>query len=228
MTVARDDAASRRAPGSTQGDDTLQSEPLSSRFSTPGAERTSQIIRTIAEDRREQVTIRQVLATLGGRSYGGLFVLLSVLSPLPGIGVATAALMLMLGLQLAFGRPYPYCPARLADHRFRPEAMRRTLRRLVPLIVFAEHFVRPRYDRLTRRPFDLVIGFVVSLLSVVLILPVPLLNMLPSLAVFVVALALLERDGLAMLLGMVLAVATFLVLDLILVAGTSTLVNLWG
>ena len=135
------------------------------RFSTPGAERTSEILRAIADDQRDRVTIRLILETLGSRSFGGMLVILSPFGIVPVIGVVAAMMMLFLGLQMAFGRAYPYCPARLADYPFRPGAMRAVLRRMLPYIVLSERFVRLRYDKLTRRPFDLLIGAIVGLLT---------------------------------------------------------------
>ncbi len=88
------------------------------RFSTPGAERTSEILRAIAEDQRDRVTIRQILETLGSRSFGGILIILSPFGIVPVIGNVAAMMMLFLGLQMAFGRAYPYCPARLENSSF--------------------------------------------------------------------------------------------------------------
>ena len=76
-------------------------------------------------------------------------------------------------------------------------------------------------------PFDLLIGAIVGLLSVVVILPLPFLDLLPLAAVFVMALAVLERDGIALITGAVLAVLTFLAVGFILTVGTAALLHVW-
>ena len=105
--------------------------------------------------------------------------------------------------------------------------MRTILRRILPYIVFGEKFVRLRHDKLTRRPFNLLIGALVGLLSVVVILPLPFLDLLPLAAVFVMALALLERDGIALITGAVLAILTLLAAAFILIVSTAALLHVW-
>lgn len=171
--------------------------------------------------------MRQILETLGGRSYGGLFLILSPMSIVPGIGYIAAVLLIFLSLQMAFGRGHPYCPERLATYPFRARAMRAIFRWIIPYVVFGEKFVRLRHDKLTRRPFDLLIGFVVSLLAVITILPLPLLDLMSMAAVFVMALAVLERDGIALLMGLAAAVVTFLTADLVFLFGIEFLHLVW-
>jgi hypothetical protein len=59
-----------------------------------------------------------------------------------------------------------------------------------------------------------MIGIVCTLLAAVLILPIPLGNMLPATAVTVLALSLIQRDGLLAILGYLLAMASAAVLVL--------------
>ena len=51
-----------------------------------------------------------------------------------------------------------------------------------------------------------IIGFIGLLLAVILFPPIPLGNMLPALAICLFSLAILERDGLAALIGVALSV----------------------
>ena len=48
---------------------------------------------------------------------------------------------------------------------------------------------------------EYLLGLIILLLSIVLVLPVPLGNMLPALAVSVLSISLIQRDGLIALLG---------------------------
>jgi len=61
---------------------------------------------------------------------------------------------------------------------------------------------------------DAGIGVICSLLAAVLILPIPLGNMLPALAIAVLAFSLVQRDGLLVIAGYGLALASLALLVL--------------
>jgi hypothetical protein len=87
----------------------------------------------------------------------------------------------------------------------------------VPVLRYLEKLVRPRWHT----PFEAtkrVVGFVVLLLGATLLVPVPLSNVMPFLAVMLIAFAYLEEDG--VLLCIALAASLVLLL--------TTAVAVWG
>jgi hypothetical protein len=64
-----------------------------------------------------------------------------------------------------------------------------------------------------------VIGTVALVLAIAVTLPIPLGNWLPAFAIFLLSLALSERDGLCLIAGLVVSVIAFLVI--VLVAGAA-------
>ena len=98
------------------------------------------------------------------------------------------------------------------------------VRRIAPWLQRGERMLRPRLSWLARPPMEWLIGAVCLLLAIVLTLPIPLGNILPALAISVLALAILERDGLWVLYGLGLAlVAAAVVSGVILAAVKATL-----
>lgn len=79
--------------------------------------------------------------------------------------------------------------------------MASVVRRIVPWLAKAEKLLKPRANVLTRPPVEYVAGFVSLVLAVILMLPIPLGNTLPALAISVLALGVLERDGVWIALG---------------------------
>ena len=73
--------------------------------------------------------------------------------------------------------------------------------------------LRPRAVALSQPPMEYLVGLVCLLLAVVLVLPVPLGNMLPALAISLLALGILERDGLWILAGLVAAAVSAVVVS---------------
>ena len=75
------------------------------------------------------------------------------------------------------------------------------MRRVVPWLTRAEKLLRPRAALLARPPMEYGVGLICLLLACVLVLPIPLGNTLPALAISLLALGVLERDGLWILGG---------------------------
>jgi len=79
----------------------------------------------------------------------------------------------------------------------------------VPVIARVEKLVRAgRLQALTGRTVQALLGIPVFLLAVVIALPIPFGNILPVLSLVVLAVALMERDGLVTLIGLLLTSAT--------------------
>ena len=78
------------------------------------------------------------------------------------------------------------------------------------LVTCWQALLRPRVARLALSPMKYLDGLVCLLLAVVLVLPVPLGNMLPALAISLLALGVVERDGLWILAGLAAAAVSAL------------------
>lgn len=74
------------------------------------------------------------------------------------------------------------------------------------LIAFLERVLKPRLDLLVSPAAERLLGFALLILAVILFLPIPLGNMLPAVAICIVSLALVEHDGLAVLVGILIGV----------------------
>ncbi|HLP31696.1 MAG TPA: exopolysaccharide biosynthesis protein [Geothrix sp.] len=150
-----------------------------------------------------------------GRPYGTALVLLAAMSVVPGIGTVTGPLVglasLLLGVQLALGRPEPWLPAWLSRRVASAERGSRfstwIQERCRPIM----HLAPPRFP-------DRLAGLTVAWSSLLLILPlafVPLGNTIPSLSVGLVGAGLLAGRGPLGWLGLLLSGGYSLVLVLL-------------
>ena len=69
------------------------------------------------------------------------------------------------------------------------------VRRVSPLLARAEKLLVPRLLFITGDRGEKVIGAFCLLLAIILALPIPFANMLPAIAISMMALGVLERDG---------------------------------
>jgi hypothetical protein len=170
----------------------------------------SAVLDTLAQESgRDRISVGELLSALGDRALGALlfiFAVPNVLPVPPGTSAILGAPLVFLAAQLMLGRP-PWLPSFVANRSMPHVDFARVVRRVVPWLQRAEKMLRPRLSPLALPPMEYAIGLVCLLLAVVLVLPVPLGNVLPALAISVLSLAVLERDGLWVLAGLGIAIS---------------------
>lgn len=175
---------------------------------------TDVLFDTIAQVPGERVSIGQLIDGLGERAYGILFMLLAlptILPAPPGTSAVTGAPMLFFALQMVFGHPHPWLPAYLRSRSVARADLLSVLNKCAPWLRRVEHVTRPRLTYLVDGWMERFAGLVVLFLAGVLILPIFMGNMFPSVAVALIALAVMERDGIAVIAGYIAAVASTVV-----------------
>jgi hypothetical protein len=153
---------------------------------------------------RDRVTIQNLVDGLGQRSFGLvllLFGLLSAIAIVPGLATVTSVPLLFFGLQMVLGYRTPWLPAFIANRSFAKTDLVATLERGVPSLRWIESIARPRLLFMTRGFGERLLGLLVFILAVVIALPGPGTNFLPGLAIAFMAIAIIERDGLLVTLG---------------------------
>jgi hypothetical protein len=176
-------------------------------------------------DPTETLALRDVLKGLGRSTFGVLLFLASLPAfiPIPGIaGALSGPLVVLVGVQILILLPSPWLPGFMA----RRGPLRSTIIRfdkiVSPWLRRIEKAVRPRLLGFIEHPLATVMtGLQLVLLGILLSLPIPFTNFLFAGLLMVYAFALLERDGILMLIAWAMgtiAIAVFGVLSGNLVA----------
>ena len=209
--------------------------PLSPRKTRKPADRRrlSVVLSALAaQEGVTRITVRQLRDALGRRAYGAVLFLLALLNLLPlppGGGILLALIVIVVSLQMIWGSTMPYFPRWLARRSINLADFRRVLGRLMPVIAAAERIMRPRLVRLQGRLASRAVGLVCLALGGFLLIPTPFGgNWPPALAMATLALAYLARDGLLLLLGILLSVGAMIVTWEILIRLASLLRGVLG
>jgi hypothetical protein len=197
--------------------------------------RLSEMFAAIANDPdRDHIAVADIRNAMGDRAFGAMMFVFAAPNTLPvnvpGVSAVLGLPLLFLSLQLMFGVSVPWLPQFLVRRTIRRQDFARVMKHVVPWIRRVERLLRPRAEFLAVGPIERLLGLMCVVLSAVLILPIPFGNTGPAIAICVMALALLERDGVAALAGLGIGVASIaLVWGVILaiVKGVSLFVQHW-
>jgi len=139
--------------------------------------------------------------------HGGLaqvlFILtLPVLLPLPpGASMVLALPLLIVAPQMVAGRKDLWLPHWLADRGIERKSIAKLARRILPPLEWIEGLGKPRLPFIVGPLGTRIVGVAASILALILVLPIPFANLLPSIAVCLFALGLARKDGLMVLSG---------------------------
>jgi hypothetical protein len=159
----------------------------------------------------ERISFGDLVDAFDGRAYGPLIVVFAAPNilpvALPGISAVLGAPLILLTAQLMLGRPRPWLPGILRRRSLARPDFEWLVGRIIPRLRRIEAWIRPRLLLLTGVVGRRLIGAAGMALALLVFLPVPFGNALPGLALVLMAVGLLGRDGLAVLGGALVGAA---------------------
>lgn len=189
------------------------------------------LLRARSEDR--PLTLREVIYVLRGRAYLLLVVLLALPFltpiPLPGLSTPFGLAIAAIALRLTLGQR-PWLPKNLQRKQLPAGFLAKLFRFAERIIRFLERFLRPRCIVVTQTRLLLRLHALLLLIAAVALLlplPIPFTNSFPAWSILLIAGGLLERDGVAILLGYVVFVAGVLYFIFLGEAATQLVQALW-
>jgi hypothetical protein len=156
--------------------------------------------------------LRDAMADRGIAAFLFFFGAFNCLPLPPGTSLISGIPCMLLSWQLIMRRKAAWLPARVLDLPVTESTIQTVRLKLVPKLFWIEKFVKPRYWPMVPGQDEAIIGAICIFFSIALILPIPLGNWLPAFAISALALALLQRDGILLLVGGIISVAAVAVL----------------
>lgn len=154
----------------------------------------------------EQMRLQDLMDGLGERSFGFVLLLFGVLSAIaivPGLATIIAIPLLFFGLQMLAGYRTPWLPKSISERSFAKADLLATIERAVPAMRWVETICKPRLLFLIGQVGERLLGLLVFILAIVIALPGPGTNFAPGVAIAFMAIAIIERDGLLVFVGVV-------------------------
>jgi hypothetical protein len=186
----------------------------------------------------ESVTVRQLMALVGeqGLLLFCMFLTIPFLVPIsiPGVSTVFGAVIILISLGVTLNR-IPWLPRPLMERGVSAAGLKQAMERGSSLMQRLDRIVKPRLSRLSDGAvMNRLNGLALLLGGVLLIFPfgfIPFSNTLPGWAILLLAAGMLQRDGVAILLGYLLLIATIIYFGFLIggaLIGGASLLSLLG
>jgi hypothetical protein len=156
------------------------------------------------------VSVGAIADRLGSRAFGFIILLAAlpmIVPNVPGVSTVFGLLIIFPALQIAIGRRRVRLPRRVRRYAFSSAKIKAIVIRALPTIQKMERILRMRWRPLTRGAPLNAVGALTLLLAVLMALPIPGANAPPAVACALMAIGIIERDGVVVALGIAAGLA---------------------
>lgn len=169
------------------------------------------------------VTLGELSDGMQERAFGLLILLLALPCALPfiyGLPQLVALPMLVLTGQMARGRAAPWLPQTLRKRRLSIKSLLSVLLTTRRYAGWLERLAHPRLVAFSSASAQRIVGALMLVPCLSILVPLPLTNTVPGIAVGITAVGLIQRDALFIIFGLI---AGFLWVSLLVIGGPALL-----
>ena len=159
----------------------------------------------------ETVTVAEILSVFDDRSFGPLLFILGLLQVvvgiIPGVSDSVAVISMFVAAQMVFNLKHPWFPAFVLKMKVTKKRLHYMVGKLRPWVERGDRIFRKRFSLFVIPParwiaalLSLLMGFLIYLLGWI---PIPGMASIPALALVAFGIGLTTRDGLVMIIGLV-------------------------
>lgn len=167
-----------------------------------------QIIEKMADDAPDEgLSLKHAMERLDESAFGAILFLLALPCCIPFLYVVPQIVslpMMALAAQMAMGRDEPWMPEKFASRMIDKAGLLQTAKGGRKWLGWVEVFSKPRLSFITGPLSERVIGALLIVFSASILLPFPLTNSGPAFAVALAAFGLINKDGILVILGVLL------------------------
>lgn len=165
----------------------------------------SSILKQISELADEtEISFGAIVDALEERAFGMLIFLFAIPAMIPflvGIQSFVALPIALLAGQMVVGQTRPWLPRRVRTQKISMETFRKMTNAVVPWLLRVERLAKPRLQFLAGRGAEPVLAILMLAFAAIIAIPGPGTNGIPGVAVALIALAMIERDGVLAIIG---------------------------
>jgi len=149
-----------------------------------------------------------------GIALAMIFFSLPVAIPLPyppGFTTIIGTPLIILSFQILLGYHKVRLPQKINQYEIKNSTLTLICNKIVPILKILESYIKARFSFAKSVYCEQFIGFVSLICAIAIAIPLPLTNAIPALGIAIMALGLLNRDGLVIIGGFFIAIVGLIV-----------------
>lgn len=157
----------------------------------------------------DRITIGDLMLAMNSGGFGLvlMFFSLPILIPLPPPFPSLFSIPLVIfAAQMMIGLEAPKLPKIISKKTIKRAILANILEKSSIYFAKVETILKPRLLFLSRGIFERIIGFFLFIFALLILTPLPLSNFLPGIAILVVSFGLIEKDGIIIILGLLIGI----------------------
>jgi hypothetical protein len=180
--------------------------------------RTSQILRDILTKNPDvsEFTVEQIVSSIGETSFGTSLMFFAIPEvvpiPVPGLAAIVVIPTAVISAQMAVGHPHIKLPKFMLKKRVPRRALAAAIQAILPFLEKAEKVAKPRWKWATTPLAKRLLGVFIFILALSIAFPMPGFNMPQAISTFIIALGLVEDDGMLIAAGVLGGLASLALL----------------
>jgi hypothetical protein len=190
---------------------------------------TTQVIEdAVNSSSTDRIPVRDLVQAMDSVGFGLVMMIFAfaiiIPTPPPFPSIISIPLVLF-SLQMMIGYQAPKLPKKFSNLTVKRSVLATLVKKSSPYINKVERILRPRLLFMTSNIADRIIGFFVLLFSSFVLMPMPLSNFIPGLGVLIISFGLLGKDGLVIILGILVGLAGIAISTTAVVLGVEFLAS---
>nr|WP_282567949.1 exopolysaccharide biosynthesis protein [Devosia oryzisoli] len=173
-----------------------------------------------AQTEQSHLTLSGLVQMMGPTAHRLLLLVVSLFNMVPGppgYGGTIAFTTMLIAVAMLMGRPIRLPPI-IGKRKLPLDVLVKASRQVVKVAAILARFSKPRMRWLTSALASIPYGVLVIAVSCVMALPIPFINAIPNVGLCVIAFSMLNRDGVGVIVGLVLT-ALGLAVDAAIILG---------
>ncbi len=190
--------------------------PLVRKSRAVPAVRTSQILREILTKNPtvKNFTVKKIVESIGDTTFGTSLMFFSIpgMLPIPGISTLVVIPTSTIAGQMIAGKKQIRLPKFILKRTVPRRSLSVAIHTILPLLEKAEKVAKPRWQWASHPATQRILGLFIFVLALAIAFPIPGFNAPQAVSVFIIALGLVEKDGLTILIGVIAGLASLVLL----------------
>lgn len=172
---------------------------------------TTQVIEDVVNSSSsDRIPIKDLIEAMDFIGFGLVMMIFSlgiiIPTPPPFPSIISIPLVVF-ALQMTAGYKAPKLPKKFSNLSVKRSVIATLVNKSSPYIRKVERILRPRLLFMTSPTAERIIGFFVLMFSSFVLLPIPLSNFIPGLGILIISFGLLGKDGLVVILGIMVGIS---------------------